>query len=100
MAGNSNQVMAVGMAWYREADYARLKAMFVDGDKLPGTFLRWQDQAEQGRKKLLREGKTVVKAYIDPNTFPEWCAANGHRVDAKGRMAFASADAYRILMQM
>lgn len=100
VANQDNQIAALGMVWYRENDYDRLKAMFEDGDKLPGTFLRWQDQAEQGRKKLSREGKTVIKAYIDPETFPEWCAANGHRVDAAGRMAFANAEAYRVLMKM
>lgn len=94
------QIVGIGMAWYHEKDYDRLKAMFVDGDKLPGTFLRWQAQAEQGRKKLTREGKAVVKAYIDPESFPEWCTVNGHAIDAAGRMAFASAEAYRVLMKV
>jgi hypothetical protein len=101
MVSNTTQQIAVlAMVWYREEDYDRLKAMFEDGDKLPGTFLRWQDMAEQGRKKLTREGKTVIKTYINPDTFPEWCAANGQRIDAHGRNAFANAEAYRIHMKM
>ncbi len=95
-----NQVQGIGMVWYREEDYDQLKAMFEDGHKLPGTFLRWQDQAEQGRKKFTREGKVVVKTYIDPKTFPEWCSVNGHRIDAAGRNEFACRDAYRILMEV
>lgn len=94
------QVQAIGWAWYSEADYDRLREMFVDGARLPGTFLQWQDQAEQGRKRLLREGKIVVKAYIDPDTFPAWCRANGHELDASARSMFAASEARRILTEM
>ena len=87
------------MAWYREADYEKLRAMFIDGHVLPRTFLQWQDQAEQLRKRYVRQGMVVVKAYIDPDAFPAWCAANGCNVDANGRMKFGSAEAYRVLME-
>ena len=93
-------IQAVAMVWYHEADYDRLMALFVDGAKLHRTFLQWQDQAEQGRKRLLRQGKVVVKAHIDPATFPEWCRANGHKLDASGRMAFANLEAVRVVRQM
>ncbi|SDH41433.1 MULTISPECIES: hypothetical protein [unclassified Duganella] len=94
------QVQAIALVWYHEKNYDQLKAMFEDGDNLPRTFLQWQDKAEQGRKKFSREGKKVIKAYIDPETFPKWCAANGHRIDAAGRTAFANAEAYRVFMKM
>lgn len=93
-------VQATSMVWYRESDYDALLKIFVDAGKLPRSFLQWQDAAEQGRKRQLREGKVVVKAYIDPNTFPAWCAANGCNVDADGRTKFANAEAYRIVMEM
>jgi len=99
LANSSMKVQAIGMAWYREADYDKLRTLFVDGDRLPRTFLQWQDQAEQGRKRYVRQGTVVVKAYIDPDTFPAWCAANGCSGDAGGRMKFASAEAYRVLME-
>ncbi|MCA8260837.1 hypothetical protein LGM79_09945 [Burkholderia multivorans] len=93
------QVQAVGIAWYKESDYDRCKALFVDGHKLPVSFLQWKDQAEQIRKRFVREGKVVVQAYIDPDTFSAWCASNGYDVDARGRMAFANAEAYRVVMK-
>jgi hypothetical protein len=92
-------VQAIGMAWYLERDYDALRALFTDGHKLPATFLQWQDQAEQVRKRYVREGYIIVKAHIDPTTFPAWCAANGRDVDASGRTKFASAEAHRILME-
>lgn len=93
------QVQVIGFAWYKEADYQRLKAMFIDGNKLPATFLQWQDQAEQVFKRYFRQGKVCIKAYIDPDTFPAWCAARGLNIDAKARMEFANTEAYRIAME-
>ena len=93
------QVQAIGMVWYKESDYDRLKAMFIDGQVLPRSFLQWQDLAEQGRKRLVRQGHIVVKAYIDPDTFPDWCIQQGHKLDASGRNAFGNAEAYRIVME-
>jgi hypothetical protein len=92
----NQSVQAVGIAWYQEADYDRCKALFADGPNFPLSFLQWQDQAEQIRKRCVRNGQIVVKTYIDPDTFPAWCAANGKNVDASGRTAFASAEAYRV----
>lgn len=94
-----SKVQAFGMAWYLESDYEALRAMFIDGHKLPATFLQWQDQAEQARKRYLRQGHIVVKAHIDPATFPAWCAANGCDVDATGRIKFANAEAHRVLVE-
>lgn len=93
------QVQVVGMVWYNEADYDRLKAMFIDGNVLPRTFLQWQDLAEQGRKRLVRQGHMVVKAHIDPNTFPDWCVKHGHKLDSNGRNAFGNAEAARIFLE-
>lgn len=92
-------IKAIGMAWYEEQHYARLRSLFTDGNKLHATFLQWQDAAEHGRKRYVRQGYVVVKAYIDPDTFPVWCTAHGHNVDAQGRMAFANAEAVRVLRE-
>ena len=92
-----NSKIVIGMVWYRnESDFERCREIFIDRDKLPITFLSWQNQAEQGRKVQIGKGLVVVCAYIDPNTFPAWCMERGHNVDAAGRMAFASFEALRI----
>lgn len=97
---STRPVQAIGIPWYKEADYDRLKALFVDGNKFPPTFLMWQDKAEQNRKRQTRSGATVVKAYIDPDTFPAWCSARGLSLDSKGRTAFANAEAFRVAVEM
>lgn len=99
MKNLSSTVQAIGIAWYREADYERLRSIFIDSHALPDTFEKWQQKAEQIRKTQIQQGRIVIQAYIDPDTFPAWCAARGHKVDASGRMAFANAEAYRIVTE-
>lgn len=94
------QIRAVGIPWYNEADYDTLRAAFIDGGTLAPTFLQWQDQAEQVRKRNVREGKTVVKAHIDLDRFRTWCAANGYQLDSRGRGEFAAAEARRVVTEM
>ncbi|VVE53157.1 hypothetical protein PCO31111_04869 [Pandoraea communis] len=87
----SEPLRIVGLAWYLEQDYDLLKSLFVDGDRLPATFDKWEKKAEELRKSRLAQGEVVVKAHINPRAFPAWCAAHGKNVDASGRMAYANS---------
>jgi hypothetical protein len=40
--------------------------------------------------KLTAAGHVVVKAYIDPDTFPKWCQAHGLEMNAKARTRFGN----------
>jgi hypothetical protein len=91
------RVRTVGVAWYRPEDYERAKAMFKDGQNLPDTFDSWLTTAKKVYQKLAGEGLIVEKAYIDPDTFPEWCRTHGKEMDARGRMDYAREYAARKL---
>jgi hypothetical protein len=84
------EIKAVGIPWYRQQDFDRLKAMFSDGLKIGTSFGGWLDSAEKVYQKLTGEGHVVVKAYIDPEVFPKWCAAHGKELHAAGRTAYAN----------
>lgn len=83
------QMNAIGIAWYRQEDYDRLKAMFPDGDVLPDTFDSWRQKAQQLVLDLVGERILVKKAYIDPEMSPEWCRARGLAMDAQARTLYA-----------
>ena len=89
--------MYVGIAWYRnEADYKRCLALFTDRHLLPINFLEWQKKADQLRKTQIAQGRAVVCAYIDPDTFADWCIARGLNINSDGRIAFGNAEAVRV----
>lgn len=92
----SNQISVIGMSWYKEHDYQRLRDIFDDGDKLPPTYAKWLQNAQYGFDELTSKGHIVIKAYIDPESFTGWCVKQGYRIDSKARNQFAidTAHAY------
>lgn len=93
----TQQIQAVGMAWYKREHFERLRAVFEDGHVLHRSFDEWLRDAEKGRKGLEAKGVRVVCVDIDPDAFPAWCAANGQRVNAEGRTKYANLITYKVL---
>ncbi len=77
------------MVWYKEEDWQVLKEMFVDGEMLPKTYEDWLRRAEEMKEKVQAEGDAVIKVYIDPQTFPEWCEKKGLEMNAEARSQLA-----------
>jgi hypothetical protein len=94
LAGEKGAI--VGFAWYRKETFDRCKELFADADSLHDTFEEWEADVKKREKMMLGQGVRVVRAYIDPDLFPVWCADRGFvRIDGKARSAFA-AEAARI----
>lgn len=91
----STTIRATGIPWYAREDYPGILAIMEDAQVLPATWEEWFKRAKKVRDQLRAQGHIVEQVHIDPDTFPEWCGANGHNVDAKGRTAFANLHAYR-----
>jgi hypothetical protein len=82
---------AVGAYWIKEEDYPVLLQLFDDGDKMPPSWKEWLKMAEEMEHGLKAYGHVVLRVYIDPATFPEWCAAHGTSPGSAGRRKFVAA---------
>jgi hypothetical protein len=82
---------AVGVYWISEEDYPALLEIFADGEKLPRTWTEWRKMAEEMERGLKAYGHPVMRVRIDPNTFPDWCAAHGTSPNSQGRKKFVAA---------
>jgi hypothetical protein len=80
--------MVLGVAWYREADWARIKALFPDADELHDTYAEWMKSAEASMKRLARPGVAVEPYTIDLDDFLGWCTVHGRPRDAEARTAY------------
>jgi hypothetical protein len=80
----------MGLSWYLEKDYGRILKIMEDADKLPATYGQWRSSAERGERGLKDKGHIVVRAIIDPEEFAAWCRERALKLDANGRIAFAS----------
>ncbi|EDT00020.1 conserved hypothetical protein [Burkholderia ambifaria IOP40-10] len=92
-------IPVLGIAWYRECEYERCKTLLLDADTLPDRWSQWKEQAEAIRNDLIKDGFVVIPVHINPDTFASWCSANGFQPDQSGRMAFASAEACRTMVE-
>lgn len=94
------KVRIVGISWFNEADYAAALAIMTDA-VLPPTYALWLQKAGRTERNLQADGYRVVRAIIDPHTFPGWCARNGFgtAINAKARTAFAADYASRQMLQ-
>ena len=90
-------VNVVGMPWYQEEDYAKLRGLFVDGEKLHAAHADGLAAATLGESKLVATGIRVVRVEILPTEFAAWCQSRSLPLDAQARMAFANEVALRSL---
>jgi hypothetical protein len=80
----------VGVYWIIEADYAAV-LNFPDGTKMPRIWNEWLRMAEEMEAGLKAYGHAVMRVYIDPKTFPDWCASHGTSPGTEGRKRFVAA---------
>ena len=85
-----NPPPAVGAYWIKEEDYPALLQLFDDRDKMPPSWKEWLKMAEEMEQGLKAYGHVVMRVPIDPNTFPDWCAAHGTSPGREGRKKFVA----------
>ena len=83
-------LLAVGVVWYREADWPRLRAQLAEADKLPDTYAEWLASAEGLLAQLRRDRIPAERVPLDPDVFSAWCVARGLALDAQARSQYAS----------
>jgi hypothetical protein len=86
---------AVGIAWYREADYLEIIRIMDDAQNFNPTFAGWEEKMRRRESELNASGISTIRAIIDPKAFPGWCALRGLKVDSYARQRFAAEYAAR-----
>lgn len=81
--------MLQAMVWYREEHYAQLLSIFDDAELLPALYSDWLVRAEEKKAEVEAAGDQVIKVFIDPETFPQWCTEKNLKMDANSRSQLA-----------
>jgi len=81
--------MIQAMVWYKEEHYEELLTLFADTHLLPLTYQDWLTRAEEKKTEVETNGNQVIKVFIDPETFPEWCKKKNLPMDANSRSQLA-----------
>ncbi len=77
------------MVWYRKEHWETLKKLFADGEQLPPSYADWLQRAEEMAAEAQRQGDVVLKVYIEPEPFAEWCRNKGCVMNSEARSQLA-----------
>ena len=81
----------IGIAWYKdEATYRRAVAIFTDSENMPASFEEWNALVARQCEVIKDSGNVAIRAEIDPEAFPVWCASRGIEANSSGRIAFVN----------
>lgn len=83
-------VSTMGVAWYRESDWSRVKMEFPDAGELHDTYAEWHDSAESIIRHFERNGIAAQPLVIDIDHFIAWCAKHEQPADAEARSAYVA----------
>ena len=86
----TQKISAIGIPWYHEEDYPKIKTIMADSQQLHDTYKQWLQAVNSTFNDFKIKGYIVEKVYIDADSFPAWCFSRGLNIDANARMAFAN----------
>ena len=82
--------LVVGVAWYREADWPRVKALFPDADELHDSYAEWLKSAEDAIEQIKRTGVAAEPFVVDIGDLLGWCLVHGRKRDAEARSEYVA----------
>jgi len=86
----SSPGMRGGVAWYGQADWARLRAVAADPGDLEDTYEEWVEVFNRGIRTLASAGIVAERIHVGGADLEVWCSAEGRPIDAPARAEFAS----------
>ncbi len=82
--------MHVGVCWYREEQWERLKEIVADPESIEDTFQRWKADAEKSVTELTATGLNIVKVSVDTEDMLRWANEKKRPLDSAARAAYAA----------
>ncbi len=87
---NPPKTMQVGVGWYTEAEWAKVKGAAVDSERFEETYAEWVQMAEQALVELQATGVSAERSYIKATELLAWCLAHNKPNDGASRAEFVS----------
>jgi len=79
-----------GIAWYRRDQWARLRELAADADRLEEAYEDWLAGAQKTIVQMTATGVRVRRVDIDLDDLVRWCRHEGRPLDSAARAAFAA----------
>jgi hypothetical protein len=90
MADKPSSGMRVGVAWYRDSEWEKLRQLAADPEVLEETYAEWTKVYEDAIRQLRASGLVPERVEIDVEELRAWCTAQKCPLDGTARAAFAT----------
>lgn len=87
--------LAVGVGWYTEEEWVKVKAAAVDAERFEATYSEWVQMADESLANLHATGISAEKVYVDADALLAWCLAHNKPNDGASRAEFVSEQGRR-----
>jgi hypothetical protein len=82
--------LSVGVGWYTEEEWSKVRAAAVDQDRFEATYAEWLSMAEEALVTLRASGVQPEKTYLNAESLLAWCLAHGLPNDAASRSRYVA----------
>lgn len=86
----SDSDTVTGIAWYRQDQWARLRAVAADADRLEEAYEDWLAGAQKTIVQMSAAGVRIRPVDIDLDELVRWCRREGRPLDSAARAAFTA----------
>ena len=89
-AGRQAAKQRLGLAWYTELQWERLRESADDPEALDDSYEEWLRTADETVVALRSKGVVVEKIPLNVEVAAEWCVRQGRPFNSAGRAAFTA----------
>ena len=80
----------VGVTWYTEENWSKVKAAATDPERFEETYAEWDAMAIEAVADLKKAGVNMVKFFVIPNELFPWCLLHSKPNNAASRAEFVA----------
>ena len=80
----------VGVTWYTEENWSKVKAAATDPERFEETYAEWDAMAIEAVADLKKAGVNTVKFFVIPNELFPWCLLHSKPNNAASRAEFVA----------
>jgi hypothetical protein len=86
----SRSKLFTGIAWYSPNQWAKLRQVASDPEKLEATYEEWLAIFERTFKVLTAKGVILTKIPVDVRQLVEWCKEQNAAIDGSARARYVA----------
>ncbi len=84
------QGIAVGVCWYDEVEWAKIKATAVDPERFENSFPEWVSMVEEVLRDFMNNGLLPVRVSLAAEDLAAWCSLHDKPNNAASRAEYVS----------